>query len=127
LEYAPLEKKAARIFELEGYEVEYNRRFADCQIDIFIKQKKTVSSEYESWVCLVDKFLLACPLLCIFLTIFFANVIFISTKSFGGIGTGGISRCRLSCCGPPSCSGLVVYIFTGIFMLLQPLIVAKRA
>lgn len=49
-----LEKKAGRIFKAEGYEVKYNRCFANHKIDLFIKQKKTVSSEYESWICICD-------------------------------------------------------------------------
>ena len=38
-----------------GYEVEYDRSFAGCKIEVFINEKKTVSSEYESWVCSFDK------------------------------------------------------------------------
>jgi hypothetical protein len=49
-----IEKKAGRIFEAEGYEVQYNRCFVNHNIDLFIKQKKTVSSEYESWICICD-------------------------------------------------------------------------
>jgi hypothetical protein len=49
-----IEKKAGRIFEAEGYEVQYNPCFANHNIDLLIKQKKTVSSEYESWICICD-------------------------------------------------------------------------
>jgi len=35
--------------------VEYDRCFAGCKIEVFINEKKTVSSEYESWVCAFDK------------------------------------------------------------------------
>ena len=52
--YIPIEKKAGRIFKAEGYEVQYDRCFANHKIDLFIKQKKTVSSEYESWICICD-------------------------------------------------------------------------
>ena len=38
---APFEKKAALLFELMGYEVEHNRRFADYQVEIFIKKNNS--------------------------------------------------------------------------------------
>lgn len=49
-----LKKKAGKIFEAMGYEVEYDRCFAGCKIDIFIREKKILSSDYGTWVCLVD-------------------------------------------------------------------------
>ncbi len=49
-----LEKKAAKIFEAMGYEVEYDRCFSGSKIDIFIKKKKILSSRYTVWVCFVD-------------------------------------------------------------------------
>lgn len=49
-----LEKKAGKIFQAMGYEVEYDRCFSGCKIDVFIKKKKIIGSHYESWVCLVD-------------------------------------------------------------------------
>lgn len=50
----PLEKKAGKLFEGMGYEVEYNRCFSGCKVDIFAKKKKIIGSNYQSWVCLVD-------------------------------------------------------------------------
>jgi hypothetical protein len=53
-ESTSIEKRAGRIFKAMGYDVEYNRCFAKHKIDLFIKQKKTVSSEYEFWICICD-------------------------------------------------------------------------
>lgn len=49
-----LKKNAGKIFQEMGYEVEYDRCFSGCKIDVFTKEKKFLSSHYEVWVCLVD-------------------------------------------------------------------------
>lgn len=45
--------KAGKIFKAMGYTVEYNRRFRDHVVDIFVKMKKTFSSDYEYWICFI--------------------------------------------------------------------------
>lgn len=50
-EITPLEEKFARIFDDKGYDVEYNRTFANDQVDLFIKKKKDGSITYNCWLC----------------------------------------------------------------------------
>lgn len=40
-----------RILDGMGYDVEYNRTFANDQVDLFIKKKKDFSSTYNCWLC----------------------------------------------------------------------------
>ena len=47
-EDAYLREKAGEIFEAMGYEVQYDRCFPGCKIDIFANQEKTIISEYGS-------------------------------------------------------------------------------
>jgi len=44
-------RKVGEIFKLMGFELEYNKRIEDCEIDIFINKKKSLGSKCEYYIC----------------------------------------------------------------------------